>query len=149
MRTLTTWHPVRNMHPMHELMNQMVSRSAYGWSNQDSGERMVRLPIDAYSTDNEIIVTAALAGVMPENVEITVEGDNLTIRGEIPEALENVDYELKERYHGPFSRTLQLNTIIDVEHIKANFDGGVLTLTLPKSEEVRPKQITVTAVNAK
>jgi HSP20 family protein len=94
-------------------------------------------------------VTAALAGVMPENVEITVEGDNLTIRGEIPQALENVNYELRERYHGPFSRTLQLNTIIDVEHIKANFDGGVLTLTLPKSEEVRPKQITVTAVNAK
>ena len=143
MRTLTTGQA------MHELMNQMVSRSAYGWSNQDSGERMVRLPIDAYSTDNEIIVTAALAGVMPENVEITVEGDNLTIRGEIPQALENVDYELQERYHGPFSRTLQLNTIIDVEHIKANFNGGVLTLTLPKSEEVRPKQITVTAVNAK
>lgn len=149
MRTLTTWRPVSNMHPMHEFMNQMVSRSAYGWSNQDSGERMVRLPIDAYSTDNEIIVTAALAGVLPENVEITVEGDNLTIRGEIPQALENVEYELQERYHGPFSRTLQLNTIIDVEHIKANFDGGVLTLTLPKSEEVRPKQITVTAVNAK
>jgi HSP20 family molecular chaperone IbpA len=67
---------------MHETMNQMVSRSASGWSNQDSGKRLMRLPIDAYSTDNEIIVTAALAGVMPENVEITVEGDNLTIRGE-------------------------------------------------------------------
>ena len=149
MRTRTMWHPVRNMHPMHEAMNQMVSRSAYGWSNQDSGERTMRLPIDAYSTDNEIIVTTALAGVMPENVEITVEGDNLTIKGEIPEALENVDYELKERYHGPFSRTLKLNPTIDIEHIEANFDGGVLTLTLPKSEEVRPKQIMVTAVNAK
>jgi HSP20 family protein len=134
---------------MHEAMNQMVRRSAYGWSNQDGGECMMCLPIDAYSTDNEIIVTAALAGVMPENVEITMEGDNLTIRGEIPEALENVDYELKERYHGPFSRTLRLNTTIDVEHIEANFDGGVLTLTLPKSEEVRPKQIMATAVNAK
>jgi HSP20 family protein len=110
---------------------------------------MMRLPLDAYSTDNEIIVTAALSGVMPENVEITVEGDNLTIRGEIPEVLENVDYALKERYHGPFSRTLQLNTNIDVEQIEANFDGGVLTLTLPKSEEDRPKQIVVTAINAK
>jgi HSP20 family protein len=133
------WHPVRNMHPMHEAMNQMISRSANGWSHQDSGERTMRLPIDAYSTDNEIIVTAALAGVMPEDVEITVEGDNLTIKGEIPGAFENVDY----------MRTLQLNTTIDVEHIEANFDGGVLTLTLPKSEEVRPKQITVTAVKAK
>ena len=149
MRTQRMWHPVRNMHPMHEAMNQMVRRSAYSWSNQDGGECTMCLPIDAYSTDNEIIVTAALAGVMPENVEITVEGDKLTIKGETPEALENVDYELKERYHGPFSRTLQLNTTIDVEHIEANFDGGVLTLTLPKSEEVRPKQIMVTAVNAK
>ncbi len=149
MRTLTRWDPVRNMHPMQEALDQLVRMSEYGWSNQDSGERVARLPIDAYSTDNEIIVTAALAGVIPENVEITVEGDNLTIKGEIPEALENVDYVLNERYHGPFSRTLQLGTTIDVEHITANFDGGVLTLTLPKSEEVRPKQITVTAVNAK
>jgi HSP20 family protein len=123
---------------MHEAMNQLFNRSAYGWSNQDNGERMMRLPIDAYSTDNEFILTAALAGVMPENVEITVEGDILTIRGEIPEVLENVDYELIERYHGPFSRTLKLNTTVDVEHIEANFDGGVLTLTLPKSEEDRP-----------
>ena len=143
MRTLTRYHP------MHEAMNQMVRRSAYGWSNQDGGECTMCLPIDAYSTDNEIIVTAALAGVTPENVEITVEGDSLTIKGEIPEAIENVNYELKERYHGPFSRTLRLNTTIDVENIEANFDGGVLTLTLPKSEEVRPKQIMVTAVNAK
>ena len=143
MRTLTRWNP------MHEAMNQMVKRSASGWSNQDDGECMMCLPIDAYSTDNEIIITAALAGVTPENVEITMEGENLTIMGEIPEALENVNYELKERYHGPFSRTLRLNTTIDVENIEANFDGGVLTLTLPKSEEVRPKQIIVTAVNAK
>jgi len=69
--------------------------------------------------------------------------------GALLPSIENVDYMLNERYHGPFSRTLQLNTIIDVEHIEANFDSGVLTLTLPKSEEVRPKQITVTAVNVK
>ncbi len=149
MRTLTKWNPVRDMLSLHEAMDRLVDSSAYGWSNQDSGERVVRLPIDAYSTDNEIVVTAALAGVKPEDVEITVEGDNLTIRGEIPAELENVNYLLNERYHGPFSRTLQLNTTVDVEHIEANFDGGVLTLTLPKSEEVRPKQIKVKAVKAK
>jgi HSP20 family protein len=134
---------------MNEAMNRMASRSAYGWLNQDSGERIMRLPIDAYSTDNEIIVTAALAGVMPENVEISVEGDKLTIRGEIPEVLENVDYMLNERYHGPFGRTIQLNTTIDVDQIEATFAGGILTLTLPKSEQDRPKQIKVTAANAK
>ncbi len=149
MRTLTRWNPVRDMLSLHEAMDRLVDNSAYGWSNQDNGERIARLPIDAYSTDNEIVVTAALAGVKPEDVEITVEGDNLTIRGEIPAALENVDYLLGERYHGPFSRTLQLNVTVDVEQIEASFDGGVLTLTLPKSEEVRPKQIKVKAVKAK
>jgi HSP20 family protein len=149
MRTLTKWNPVEDMLSLHEAMDRLVDSSAYGWSNQDSGERIMRLPIDAYSTDNEIVVTAALAGLKPENVEITVEGDNLTIKGEIPAELENVHYVLNERYHGPLSRTLQLNTTVDVEHIEASFEGGVLTLTLPKSEEVRPKQIKVKAVKAR
>ncbi len=148
MKMLTKWSPVRNMLSLHEAMDRLADNSAYGWSNQDSGERIVRLPIDAYSTDNEIIVTAALAGVKPEDVEITVEGDSLTIKGEIPAPIENVNYVLNERYHGPFSRTLQLNATVDVEQIEANFDGGVLTLTLPKSEEVRPRQIKVKAVKA-
>jgi len=133
---------------LHEAMDRLADSSAYGWSHQDSGERIARLPIDAYSTDNEIIVTAALAGVKPEDVEITVEGDSLTIKGVIPAALENVNYLLAERFHGPFSRTLQLNVTIDVEKIEANFDGGVLTLILPKSEEVKPRQIKVKAVKA-
>ena len=149
MRTLTKWNPVHNMLSLHEAMDRLVDGSEYGWSNQDSGERVLQLPIDAYSTDNEIIVTAALAGVKPEDVEIMVEGDSLTIKGEIPEAIENVNYLLNERYHGPFSRTLQLNTAVNVAKIEANFEGGVLTLTLPKSEEIKPKQIKVQAVKAK
>ena len=148
MRMLTKWNPARDMLSLHEAMDQLVGSSAYGWSNQDSGERIAQLPIDAYSTDNEIVVTAALAGVKPEDVEITVEGDSLTIKGEIPAALENVNYLLTERFHGQFSRTLQLNVTVDIEQIEANFDGGVLTLTLPKSEAVRPKQIKVTALKA-
>jgi hypothetical protein len=68
---------------MHETMNQMVSRSASGWSNQDSGKRLMRLPIDAYSTDNEIIVTAALAGVMPEK---RPDADPAQIRGRSTQA---------------------------------------------------------------
>jgi len=116
-----------------------------GWSEQDSGPRIARLPVDAYSTDNEIVVTASLPGANPDEVEITVEGDALTIRGEIPAAVENVNGLIAERYHGPFSRTLQLNVAVDVNHIEAKFDNGVLTVTLPKAEEIRPKQIKVQA----
>ena len=140
MLTLTRWNPARDMLSLHQAIDQLN-----GWSVQDSGARVARLPIDAYSTDNEIVVTASLPGVKPEDVEITVEGDTLTIKGEIPAPVENVSALIGERYHGPFSRTLQLTVPVDVEHIEASFEAGVLTLTLPKSEEIRPRQIKVKA----
>jgi HSP20 family protein len=145
MVTLTRWNPARDMLSLHDAMNHLVDERLNGWSNQDSGSRVARLPIDAYSTDNEIVVTASLPGVKAEDVEITVEADTLTIKGEIPAALENVSALIGERYHGPFSRTLQLNVAVDVSNIEAKFDNGVLTVTLPKAEEVRPKQIKVKA----
>ena len=139
MLTLSRWNPARDMQSLHEAMNRLN-----GWSDQDSGPRAARLPIDAYSTDNEIVVTASLPGVKAEDVEITVEGDLLTIKGEIP-AAENANAVIGERYHGPFSRTLTLNVAVDVDHIEAKFDNGVLTVVLPKTEDVRPKQIKVKA----
>ncbi|MCC6905604.1 MAG: Hsp20/alpha crystallin family protein [Anaerolineae bacterium] len=114
--------------------------------DMDGGRANVaRLPLDAYATENEIVVTAAVPGVKPEDVEITVEGDTLTIRGEIPGRIENVSYVFSEQFHGPFSRTLQLNVPVDQDRIEAQFENGVLTLTLPKAEAIRPKVIKVTA----
>lgn len=107
------------------------------------GNRVARLPIDAYSTDNEIVVTASIPGVDPDDVEITIEGDTLTIRGEIQPRLENVNYIFAERFHGTFMRTLQLNVPVNFDDADATFENGVLRLTLPKAEEVRPKVIKV------
>jgi HSP20 family protein len=90
-------------------------------------------------------VIASVPGMKPEDVEITIEGDTLTIRGEIPPAIENVDYAFAERFHGPFSRTLKLNVPIDIERIEATFENGLLVLQLPKAEEVKPKVIKVEA----
>jgi HSP20 family protein len=90
-------------------------------------------------------VTASIPGANPDDVEITVEGDSVTIRGHIEPRLENVNYIFAERFHGEFSRTLQLNVPVDVENIEAHFENGVLTLTLPKAEEVRPRVIKVNA----
>ena len=126
--------------PTAEMMNRLMD---YGWSHQDSGPRPARLAMDAYSNDNEIVVIAAVPGIDPEAVEITVEDDLLTIRGEIPARLENVDYIFTERFHGPFSRQLHLNTKVNVDEIEASFKDGVLTLVLPKAEEVKPKVIKV------
>jgi HSP20 family protein len=107
--------------------------------------RVARLPLDAYSTDNEIVMKAAIPGVEPEAVEITVEGDTLTISGEMPARPEDVDYLFSERFHGAFERSLKLNVPIDVDKIEASFENGELTLVLPKAEESRPKVIKVNA----
>jgi HSP20 family protein len=143
---VTRWNPAREAMSLRSAMDRLLDDSfVRPWSTQDSGQRVANLPIDAYSTENEIVVMAAVPGVNPEGVEITVEGESLTIKGEIPEAVENVNYVFSERFHGPFARTLQLNVPIDMEQIEATFDNGVLTLVLPKAEEVRPKVIKVQA----
>lgn len=109
------------------------------------GQRAARLPIDAYTTENEIVVIASIPGANPDEVEITIEGDSLTIRGEIPQRLDNVRYIFTERFHGTFTRTLQLNVPVDVENVEATFENGLLTLHLPKAEEAKPKVIKVKA----
>ncbi|HLV45152.1 MAG TPA: Hsp20/alpha crystallin family protein [Aggregatilineales bacterium] len=107
------------------------------------GPRVARLPIDAYSTDNEIVVMAPIPGARPEDVEITVEGDTLTIRGEVEPRLEDVKYLFAERFHGPFMRELRFNVPVNVDQIEAHFENGLLTLNIPKAEEVRPRVIPV------
>ncbi len=133
------------LNPERETMSAMnrLFDDAFSAMDYTGGARVARLPIDAYSTDNEIVVVASIPGAQPEEVEITVEGDSLTIRGEIAPRMDNVRYILAERFHGAFSRTLQLNVPIDVDDAEASFENGLLTLVLPKAEEIRPKVIKV------
>ncbi len=147
--TLTRWDPTREVLSLRDAMNRLLDdtlvRGMLDWATQDSGPRVARLPLDVYTTDNEIVVVAPVPGINPDDVEITLEGETLTIRGEIPARLENVDYVFSECYHGPFSRTLQLNVPIDVDKVEATFENGMLTLVLPKAEAVKPKVIKVQA----
>ena len=146
MNSITRWNPLRDMISLREAMDRLFEDSyTRSWSEQDSGPRMARLPIDAYSTDNEIIVKATLPGLKPEDVEITYEGDTLTIKGEIVDEPENVTTLFSERFHGSFVRSVQLNVPVKADEIEATFDNGVLTLSLPKAEEVRPRVIKVQA----
>lgn len=126
-------------------MNRLMEESLVpGWvARGERTQRVLRLPIDAYTTDEELVITASVPGLDAEDVEITLEGDDLTIRGEIRAPLENVDYLIQERPYGPFSRTLTINIPIDAEKAEAKFEDGVLTLILPKAEEVKPKVIKV------
>jgi HSP20 family protein len=110
------------------------------WALLAGNDRPARLPLDAYETEEEIIILASVPGLKPEDVHITVDGDTLTIRGRMPSAVLNVTYLLHERAQGAFSRSLKVYVPIDVEHAEARFLNGVLTLVLPKVQEAQPKR---------
>jgi HSP20 family protein len=143
---LSRWDPAREFLTLREAMNRLFEDSfvgSYGPRDGQAGE--MRLPIEAYATDHEIVVRAAVPGLKPDEVEITFEGDSLTLRGEFPRPLDNVNYLFTERPWGRFSRTLHLNIPVEADKAEAIFENGLLTLTLPKAEAVRPKVIPIKA----
>jgi len=143
---MTRWDPWREMMTLREAMDRLFEESfvrpTRNWG-EGTRERPFRLPLDVYTTPEEIVITASLPGLTPDEVDITIEGDTLSIRGELRPPLENVEYLFQERPYGAFSRTLTLNVPVDADKAEAVFENGVLTLTLPKSEETKPKVIKV------
>ena len=110
------------------------------------GERRP-LPLDMYETENDVVVKASVPGVKPEDIEVTVTGDLLTIKGEFKseEKTEKRNFIRQERRYGSFCRQLGLPVSVDSGKAEASFESGILTLTLPKVEAVKPKTVKVVA----
>ena len=140
MSTTVRWSPRRELVSLREAMERVLDENL---GEKGLGERKGRLPIDVYTTTSEIVIVAAVPGLSAEQVEVTLEDNTLTIRGELPPPLENVEYIFQERPFGRFSRALTLNVPIDADNVEATFDNGMLTLTLPKSVPTEPKTIKV------
>ena len=144
MDNITRWTPARDYLTLREAMNRLFEDSFVGsGADRSVNQGEMRLPIEAAANDHEIIVRAAVPGLKPEDVEIMIEGENLTLRGEFPAPPDNVNYIYAERPWGKFSRTLQLNVPVEADKAEATFENGLLTLKLPKAEAVRPKVIRV------
>jgi HSP20 family protein len=141
MPTTVRWSPRRELVSLREAMDRLLEETLT--EKHIRGQSEARLPIDVYTTPTEIIVRAPVPGVAPENVEVTLEGETLTIRAEVPGPLENVEYIFQECPCGRFNRVLTLNVSVDVDNIDATFEHGLLTLTLPKSTPAKPKTIKV------
>lgn len=146
--TVTGFGPFRDAVSLRQAMDRLFEdsfvRTPTKWV-PTQGERYYQLPVDVYATENEIVIQASLPGIAPDEVQINLEGDQLTIRGEMKPPLENVDYLFQERASGAFQRTLTVNVPVDASKAEAVFENGVLTLTLPKAERIKPKTITVKA----
>ena len=141
---VTRWDPFREAVTLREAMDRLFEDTWVPSRRRVADRELAhRLPLDAYVTQDEIVVVANMPGVKPENVEITLEGDTLTIRGERPAPMENVDYVLQERPYGLFQRTVNINIPVDSEKAEAKYENGMLILTVPKAEASKPKTIQV------
>lgn len=139
--------PFREMMSLRSAMDRLFDSAFFGtqWEWQSlSGE----IALDVAETENEFLVKASLPGINPDDLEITFSGKTLTIKGEykIEEEKEDVHYHMRERRFGSFSRSVSLPTPIVADDIEARYESGVLTLHLPKTEEVKPKRIAVQRV---
>ena len=120
------------------------------WGYRDSAAATWVPAVDVLEEADAIRIMAEVPGVKPEDVKISVEGNVLTIQGTKEQvAEENTERVHRyERTYGAFERTFTLPATVDAEHIKASYDKGVLTVTLPKVEKAKPRQIQVEAVKA-
>jgi HSP20 family protein len=137
---ITPYRPASD--PFDQLWNTFLNPGGH-----TRGEGLLRAPeTDVMETENEIRVVSDIPGLHPEDLDIDVENNVLTIRGERKEEHQEGDegtYHLAERRYGQFSRSFVLPRDVDQDHIQARFDDGVLTVTIPKSEKARRRRIEV------
>jgi HSP20 family protein len=156
------WNPMGDMMTLRDAMDRLLQESFVWPGSPAVGSGRATMPIDVVENENDYVVYASLPGVKPENVQITVQGDTLTIRGEMswgqpqgqkttgetqqtPQQTTSANYLVRERRQATFFRQVSLPTTVNADRANARFEHGELIVTLPKAEEAKPKQIQVQA----
>jgi len=142
--TLNRWEPFRGAATLQEQVNRLFG-NVLERSAEESNLTSWAPAVDIYETEHELVVKADLPEVDPKDLDIGVENNILTIRGErkFEKKVNEENYLRVERAYGSFSRSFSLANTVNSEAIKADYQNGVLTLTIPKREEAKPKQIKV------
>lgn len=153
MSTLIRWEPARELGPLRQHMDRLLSEAmGRGWGAQEGLSAAAWIPaVDVYETPESIVIKADLPDVNKDEIDISVHNHALTIRGERKreQETEEKSFYRSERVYGTFSRSFTLPPAVETEKIEAAFHNGVLRLTLPKREESKPKQIQVKVDGAK
>jgi len=136
--------PFRDLSDIRSEMNRLVDGFFGGPSQVGGMERVWAPPVDMYETEDELVVTAELRGLNEKDIHLSITGDMLTLRGERGWNQEN--YYRGERWFGKFERALPLPIPVQADKVKASYRDGVLTVTLPKVEEIKPKEIKIDVV---
>ena len=141
---VTRWEPLKDLMALQERMNKLFDET-FSRGTQDVDVGAWSPPVDIIEQGDEIIIKMEIAEVEQKEIDIKVEGNALTIKGErkLEEGIKREDYLRLERPYGSFSRSFSLPTTVDHEKVKASHKDGILRIVLPKKEETKPKQIKV------
>jgi HSP20 family protein len=147
---IVRWNPARELLTMRDQMDRMMDDmwgQSYGRRGGSWDGGVAAFPIDVYQTDKEYVVRGTLPGVKPEDLEINIVGETLTIKATSHESQEvrEEDWLLKESRHSNFSRTITLPSQVQSDKAEASLDNGILVLRIPKAEAMVPKSIKVKA----
>jgi HSP20 family protein len=148
MRILTRWEPARGLTTLQDQVNRLFNDS-FRRSDAEASLSAWAPAVDVYETEHELVVKADLPEVDPKDLDIRVENNILTISGErkFEKKVNEENYLRVERSYGSFARSFTLANTVNPEAIKADYQNGVLTLSIPKREEAKPKQIKVNVGN--
>jgi HSP20 family protein len=145
MTTIARFQPIRGFSTLHDQVNRLFNAGISG-QGDESALTTWAPAVDIYETPNELVVKADLPDVNEKDIDIRVENNLLTIRGErkFEKSVSEDNYLRVERTYGAFSRSFSLPNTVNSEAIAAEYKNGVLTVNLPKREESKPRQVKVT-----
>jgi len=151
MSRITRWDPLRNVSTLQEQVNRLFEDTFLRGRVEDSDITSWTPAVDIYEDGNQMVIKADLPDVDEKDIDIRVENNTLTIRGErkFEQKVEEENYLRVERAYGAFSRSFALPSSVNTDSINAEYKNGVLSVTLPKREESKPRQIKVAVSNGK
>ena len=150
MNSITRWDPFRGLSSLQEQVNRLFESSLP--TRGDESTLTAWAPaVDVYETENELVIKADLPEMVEKDLDVRVENNMLTIRGErkFEQKVKEDNYLRMERAYGAFSRSFSLPNTVNTEEVKAHYKDGVLTVSLPKRAEAKPKQVKITVTNGK
>jgi HSP20 family protein len=145
MNMISRWEPFRGLPTLNERFNRLFSDTLLGGQAEDSALTTWAPAVDIYETPNELVVKADLPDLNEKDIDVRMENNLLTIRGErkFEKNISEDNYLRVERSYGAFSRSFSLPNTLKAEAIQAEYKNGVLTVKLPKREEAKPRQVKV------
>lgn len=141
MARLVRWDPFRDVLSLRDEMDRLLQR---GWSEETFSGQWAP-PLDLYEEDDRFVIKLDLPGMHSENIEVTLDQNLLSIRGErmFEDEAKQESYHRIERRYGSFARSVSLPAQVDADAIQAEFTDGVLTVTVPKAETAKPRKIKI------